>query len=510
MNYRLLVLGVKAFVTEAERERVIYLTSMEDKDDVELTKLLKKQGIIYSTVEIPGSPKFKLKFINHNNTLRLLAKNENLGDQWYRVMNFNTDHIPMILEQNNLEHGEIVDEFEPIFNKNNGTLISFVSPSMKEYEEYLDEMTRIINCSLYKKTKKVTLGHRYDTLTETRFYIGKVSSRKSCKDSSIFLDKTAVIDAYLYVNKLNPGDKTIDDIFKTRIYGSGVMDIKADFSKTPPAMVDSGEALEVNGKEDIREYWDDILNHSIDSCKRETKEGYEYYENYEPILDLFSYQTTDLDYNLSEPSKLKLEDCMKKIFKHLLLMHWDKLSYRADLIIGKNKTDAENIVALVKLFYENLGSENVMRHLYYADVLTKLGIDINKMAQEVFGSWVLSNELYTSFDTYYKHLFYIRRNKIGEVFIDYRVKNPKTLKDLYVDSHLERKIMELVNEAKSNYGIGVNDYKVNTDGSITCKITLEDIMHKEGSSLSEELKADIVNYRFNNISLTFDDKHPVE
>ena len=66
----------------------------------------------------------------------------------------------------------------------------------------------------------------------------------------------------------------------------------------------------------------------------------------------------------------------------------------------------------------------------------------------------------------------------------------------------------LVDEAKSNYGIGINDYKINEDKSITCKITLEDIMHKE-PSLSDELKKEILKYKFYSICLTFDDTHKV-
>ena len=69
-------------------------------------------------------------------------------------------------------------------------------------------------------------------------------------------------------------------------------------------------------------------------------------------------------------------------------------------------------------------------------------------------------------------------------------------------------IIKLVDEAKSNYGIGINDYKINEDKSITCKITLEDIMHKE-PSLSEELKKEILKYKFYSICLTFDDTHKV-
>ena len=69
-------------------------------------------------------------------------------------------------------------------------------------------------------------------------------------------------------------------------------------------------------------------------------------------------------------------------------------------------------------------------------------------------------------------------------------------------------ILKLVDEAKSNYGIGINDYKINEDKSITCKITLEDIMHKE-PSLSEELKKEILKYKFYSICLTFDDTHKV-
>lgn len=504
MNWRLLIIGVKAFITD---KKELYLVSAEEKDDIELVKQLKKQGVSYNTVELPEGTKFRLKFISHYNILRPFVKSDCLGDQWYRVMNFYESHLAGIIEQNNLDHGKVDSEVEPIFNKTLPTQISFISPSMSEYEACLDEMTRLINCSIYKKTKKVIAGHRYDSPEETRIYITKVKSRKSCKDSSTYLDDTQVKDVWLYVNKLASGIKTTDDIFKTCKFGTGLYDIKAEFNIIP-SMVDSGEVLEVNHTEDISTYWDSTFIRSVESCKRVTSEGYEYYENYESALDLFSYQTTNLGYDKFS-SKVDLENFMKAVMKHQLLIHWDKLSYRSDLMIGKNKTDEENIKALVKLFYEGLGSENVMRHMYYRDILKMLQIDIEGLAALVFGSWDIDKEVYANFDTYYKHLFYIKRNNIGNIFIDFRVKGVKALKDLYVDGHLVDIIMKLIDEAKSNYGIGINDYRKNTDGSTTCKVTLEDIMHKE-PSMSKELKSEIVKNKFNSVCLTFDDTHKIE
>lgn len=503
MNWRLLVLGAKVFINE---KKEIYLVSAENKDDVELVKQLKRQGIVYSEFELPEGTKFRLKFINHENSLRIMAKTEKLGDSWLRVMNFYDLHFPSILEQNIIDHGEIQNEFELIFNKSNPTQISFISPEMSDYSECVDEMTRMINCSLYKKTKKIQAGHRYDSPTETRIYIGKVNSRKSCMDSSVFLDNTQVKDVWLYVNRLKPGIKTTDDIFKSCIFGTGICDIKVEFG-TIPSMVDSGEVLEVNNDPDITTYWDDTLLRSIKACETVTKEGYLSYQYYEPVLDLFSYQTSNLGYDKFS-SKSYLEIFIKDVMKHHLLIYWDKINYRADLIIGKNKTEEENIKTLVKLFYEGLGSENVMRHLYYFEILNKLGIDIENLATIVLKAWSINNELYADFDTYYKHLFYIKRNKLGEESIDFRVKGAKSLKDLYVDGYLIDMIIKLVDEAKSNYGIGINDYKINEDKSITCKITLEDIMHKE-PSLSEGLKKEILKYKFYSICLTFDDTHKV-
>ena len=43
MNWRLLVLGAKVFINE---KKEIYLVSAENKDDVELVKQLKRQGIV--------------------------------------------------------------------------------------------------------------------------------------------------------------------------------------------------------------------------------------------------------------------------------------------------------------------------------------------------------------------------------------------------------------------------------------------------------------------------------
>ena len=425
-------------------------------------------------------------------------------------MNFHYEHLASIIEQNKLDHGLFDEEFEPIFNTKLGTYISFVSQSMKEYGNYSEEMSRVINCKLYSKTKKIIIGHRYDSLDETRYYIAKIKSRKSSLSSSTFADENSVTDGYLYVSNLKDTDKTIDDILKTRVFGISSDCIKVELGKIP-SMVDSGEALENNLSGDISKYWETMLDNTVQSYKIITAEGYEYLDEYKNIFDIFSYQTKNLDYNscITDATKNKLEIYTHQILHHLLLMYWNKLSYREDLFIGTSNTDDKNKEALIKLFYENIGSENVMRHIYYRDLINSLGISLENIVDNEVSTWNLNKEVFDNFDTYYKHLFYIRRNRLGEDQADYlSTKNKKTLKDLYVESQLKDVIIELITEAKNNYGIGVRDFRKN-DNQIFCEVTIDDILQKY-SPISEELKKDIVDFRFNRVMVTFNEKTILE
>ena len=80
MNWRLLLLGVEVFMTKVNNEHVVYITSMDEKEDLELIKELKRQCISYNIIKLDSDPKFKLKLVNCNNDICVYIHSDRLTD----------------------------------------------------------------------------------------------------------------------------------------------------------------------------------------------------------------------------------------------------------------------------------------------------------------------------------------------------------------------------------------------------------------------------------------------
>ena len=82
--------------------------------------------------------------------------------------------------------------------------------------------------------------------------------------------------------------------------------------------------------------------------------------------------------------------------------------------------------------------------------------------------------------------------------------NGELVRNILPGLELSETICKLYNYANSNYGIGVNMYEVKDDSVVCCKITLDDIVkYKKGvSEMSENLKNEIKNNKFNSILIT--------
>ena len=124
------------------------------------------------------------------------------------------------------------------------------------------------------------------------------------------------------------------------------------------------------------------------------------------------------------------------------------------------------------------------------------------------------NDLTSSFDNYLKYKFYWRNKKyiyktLSKSLLDFDINTIKdtklTIENIFGKTELSQVIRELFDYAKNNCGSGVKEYHVSKskkEGSVIfCIITLEDIMKfkKGASNMSETLKNDIINNKFDNL-----------
>lgn len=470
---------------------------------------------------------FEMKLGNEN--LTVFIKSDKLPtSDWYEVKNLYSPGIWSILTQSKIENGMILDsKFEAVFNDEYLGVVSFISNKMSEYKDTLEEMRRRVNCELHKKTKKWIPGHRYDTLTDTYYFLGTFKSRRGSNrlESNFITDPTKMPDVYLVVNSLNDSDKTISDIFNTRCYGTGKNDIVV-LTKLPSA-VESGEALVDDFSGDVRDYWEVMLNNAVEKGIDATKRfPHEYLSITDSlcIFDIFAYQNIDkLEYEGDSIERFK--DIVDRLVFERILNNWNITRYRKDTYIGSSKTLEENIENCSRLFLLSIQDVNILKSTYYTNLFSQANIDLRSIVEDNLKRWD-ENTITSSFDNFLKYNFYYsdRINADDVVFkqrvtsTSYKLKT-KTLESVYGNNELRNTLIEIINYAKNNFGMGVKYYNETNVGNkkdpnifIKCIITLNDIVKfKKGVlNMPETLKNEIILNKFCYIVIEFDKDGIVE
>ena len=395
---------------------------------------------------------------------------------------------------------------------------------MKEYNECFEEMKRRLNCEFFKKTKKWIPGHRYDSIKETLYYLGCVKSRRQDDKGSEFIDDPAKCkEVYLAVRRLKSGETSISDVFKSRVIGDREDDIVV--LDSPKSMVDSGSVL----KDDFtrfEDYLDWLIPNSLNRCKKVQEFGYVSYDNPKIFFDVFAYFSEDPDYTKKLKTGIPPLNYAYRVVKDLvfdcLLNSWETKNYRSDMTLSKTKSVEQNMEALSNLFLSSgVKDGNALRNLYYSGLYKRIGIDLNEILTDVLGSWNEDNTIYGSFDNYMKFLFYTESRTMNQYRSQQRVKSAthkletNTISELFGDGELKESLIDLINYARNNVGIGVSSYKIFDVGTkkepkefVTCIVTVDNILKfksKKGESeITETLKHEIMLSKFCQLSISFD------
>lgn len=522
--------GFVAFVSVGGKNRKVWLCARDKK--VYKTALKKEIPSDIVTKELhPDLNEMELKFVRlekeWGEEAGLFIRNPEIfpDDSWYQVMNFYKDHLVNFLLDTSSCKGEFSGQvFEAIFSETEPTLVSFVSPDMTKYNKYFEEMKRRLNCEFGKKVKKWVPGHRYDTLKESYYYLGSFLSRKSIDTNSEFLDDSKMTPIHLYVNSIKDTDKDVSDILRTRIIGTEPNDIKV--LRTFPSAFDTGDAINNDLGDDIRIYWEEMLDTATEACKStiEGSDGYIKYVDTRRIFDVLSIQSPDrLDYSQSitdKVSEIIKKLCVDVVFTNYGIVHADK-----NLDIKSSQSIDANVDAIIRNLCFKTRDPNLLRTSYYNGLVKRLGIDTRSIAAEVVKSFNESS-LCTDFDTFRKYSFYfdMRRPEL-DVTSKQRDKSalyktdPITVESLFGGGELTDTIKKLVSFAKDNCGFGVdvfNVYNVGTKKSpneyIHCIITLKNLIDFVGGvdKMSDQLKAEILGRKFTRVVVTADKDATIE
>ena len=525
--------GFLAFVISTETStgssKRVYLASRDKKTDASaVQKLIPETPYTEITSDL-NELEFKFERLEKEwtpNSVGAFIRSPEIfsDDSWYRVMNFYEPHMVDILIDLCPNKGTFEGlTFEAIFSESTPGVVSFVCPGMPGYMTYFEEMKRRINCETNKKTKKWIPGHRYDTLKETYYYLGTFASRKDSANNSEFKETLEMANAYLYVNHLRDTDRSITDIFKTRTFGTGPDNILVSY--TLPSAVESGEAL-INDFEggDIRDYWNVMIDNAVEDCKVKKSENYTGFDNTYKIFDVLCYFSnwSKLDY----PSEIKekIAGIIDKL-AYDALVEWCGIQ-RSDnnlTIDPSSKSEKDNVKALERNIYALTRDTNISKNAYYPVLFKKLGINLDSILTESLKDWDPS-DFSGNFSTYCQYGFYFdKRNSDINLISRQRVNTSSysidlvPIKSILGEGTLTRTVIDMINFAKQNCGIGVSKYAVYNVGTkkspkeyISCEVTLKDLLDHTKDSISDELKSEIIKHKFTRIIVQADKDRELE
>lgn len=461
---------------------------------------------------------FEIKF---SDSLVPLIRNKELPggkDVWYELINYvyyndypyenyYRKEISKLLKQDGIFQG--LSGFEAVFSDEYPGKVKLLRDGMDEYDNCFSEMTRRLNCSLYKKTKKWIPGHRYDSENRTYYYLGSYySNRENLYESSYKNNLTE----YHLVTEVKGDCKTISDVFKTKIFGSEPNNIIVIDAIKP--MVDSGEVLK-DDVSNIQDLWKEMIELAV-------KE-----KSAKPMFDVIGFRGPEF----SSATKYKDTSSWVDIFvsrlmedlKSTAIIYWNIGNVvKENNRMNANESDEFNINALWDLYCEEFlkNDFNCRKIEYYLDLLDSVEIHVHDICLDIINLMKSGSFTNSSFDNYLKYgkdYFRFRDNHGNHSFV-----YAKSGSKLYDRSSNEDKISErfppllaqavsdLAREAVTNYGNGVSEYSVENYGTKSSPdifheitISVDDIVSHFGGleQVPDQLKQEIMDKHVWKISI---------
>lgn len=511
---------VAYFPSDRYRDRV-YLASPEKKSYKSAVQKIMDSSV-FSEVQLESNV-FNLK-IEEDLSIHVKCSDFPDPNKYYEVGNFHRSIqgwpvIGKIITQikNNKANFEDV-EFEAVFSEDYPGDVYFISAEMSEYKSAFEEMKRRMNCSLNKKVKKWIPGNRYDTLTDTYYFLGEFKSRKSNELNSDYLEDSKMTSVYLYTSELMNETK-ISEVLKSRKLG--VLDEDINILYSLPSAVDSGKVLE-NDVNNIEDFHEDILNNSIKGYSEVSEYGYLKYLHTKHIFNILSIQGDNNSSN--KPSVINsITTVIKNLLTESLLTYWDTNRNNKDQYIGKDNSIEENIKNLTKRFYYDIKDENSLRCLYYPKLFSELGIDVESIAEKVIINNSPEELIKDNFKSYLSTgSIYFQNHHLDKTcrVSKQRIKSTNysldivTLEQLFPNTqNLLSDLKQLIEFARGNYGLGVRNYYETNIGTkkspkvyVTINVNILDLINYYGGidKVPQTVSTEIMSDKFWNLEVLID------
>ena len=507
-----------------------------DQEDTKSITELRRKFVASKLIELVDDPMFAIKL--QVNTEEFDLKDQNIAcgfdifiksnqfpdkNNWYELDNFYYPHLSQIILQNNLnEEGILFDDngdfniFYPCVSSNASLLgiISFVSESMEKYSNYNSEAIRKLNVDVKKKTKKWIPGHRYDSASDTIFYLGQVDTMFDLKAKSKSFPET--YDTVTYLITRSPKVARVNKISEILQKYPIVDDLSALGIELMPSIpsdyVDSGEYME-NDVENFNDFKEILFKNTLNV--------YNTPKTIDSSACLLLRIPQMSDKNIPDtPEKYKniVSDFLRIVLDRILFENWDIKSSITGLssrLLGSFRERNENVDALFKNLLYVIRDSNTQRGFYYPDLFKWLGIDILELIKDTLDAWD-PKDLTNTVEKIAENQNYLRKRKIGCVSAsiltarvpnvegDPTVKAIKSLKELYGEGELYSKIRELIKTTIANpFNTSCDLTNFTWNGAKVSRIIIlvGDLMKSE---LSQALKDDIVKHQFCSLTLWID------
>ena len=421
-------------------------------------------------------------------------------EEWYKVKNYLEESSYQVLSEVENDNGEFPEDivFEAGFVNNS---VAFLCSKMSNYKAAMDEMTRRFYIEVGKKTKKWIPGHRYDCAEGTYYYLGKYLSKKKEEFNSTFYNTHEELkEVYIYAKSLGNGEKKISEVFRNGKYGK---DLFVFWNENFPSCVDSGVAL-TDDNPSLHDLWPEMFKNATPDTITP--------DNLKTLFDTLCYQSYSdaLDYPRELTTEVK--GIIKVLIKNVIFNNWNIERTRKDREIGDKVDKKDNIERIKSLLLNSIGDGNILSRYYYEGLFKALSINLDDEIEDWLKGWKES-DLSTNFDTFTSNIqYFLKRIDIKGITSTQRT-GDKIVKisDLFGKEELGVALIDLVNHATNNFGEGVSDFnavKINrTMNSYACTITLEDLIKFRNT---EELREDILRYKFSKIIVYFDKDQVIE
>ena len=481
------------------------------------------------------SNEFQLKF---DNELHIYIKSEELPkkDEWYILQNFAKDprYIGSILSGCTIKNGEVDGSvvFEAAFCDSLPGEVVLACSSMKEYGEYLDEMSREVNCRLYKKTScsKWIPGHMYYSEKQTYYYLGEVLTRRISDLDSELLDPVDYEKGYLVISSIDKDvDKTVEDVLKNHVLGQCTCEDenKIQVLVSPKPMVDGGEALKPIENFDITKYWSLMIENAVNKSKvlygdGQWKDYTDLFSIYCP-LSLMSSNTKDYS-NLNEYVVDLLKDVLHTTMLNTIISTNSVQKGVTMFNITPDSTGSDAVLVndvIDSYFINTVNDYNVNRVHYYTNLFNEIGIDVTKLTAEIIDTYSDETVVFRDLDSMYKYIDIYNKYHFyyeNEVFdqIDKSSKfsrnNPVPLTSK-LSKDIAQTISDIVDKARDCFGTCVSEYRIENNGTTRTpleyeffKITLSDVVNYYNgvSNVPKSLNDELVACRFREVILRTD------